>query len=128
MAVETVVLTNKNGERKLVSLIETGAALDAEIKEATERFKLLKEEINELTQGGKKYVTPNGHSLTVSESDKYTDVDPAAAKQALRDKRLGKFFLDVVKVQLTGLAKYLSETELNELREKVGSTRRLSFR
>lgn len=107
-------------------LVSKGAELDKEIKRLTTELSDIKEKMTTWKTG--KYITSSGSSVTISETDKYSEIDPAAAKQALRDKRLGQFFLKCIKIQVTELGKLLSDVELNSLREKVGKVRKCSFK
>ena len=113
-------------DKHIEFLIDRGTQLSDQIKELTEEFKGIKVELECLPKG--KHKTRNNSQVTISESIKYTDVDPATVKTELRAKRLGKFFMSCVKVNVTTLKKYFSTEELNAVREEKGITRRYSFK
>ncbi len=115
-------------KKKVLSrLINEGAELDVEIKALTARIKEIKGDLTEKMDVGT-YVTEEGHSVTISESPKFSDISPENAKKALREKRLGKNFMGCIKVAITPLKRYLSDQEIGTLREVLAYSRRYSFK
>lgn len=113
-------------DKKLAEKIEEGAKLDAEIKLRQTKLKGIKEDLS--TQKPGKYITEEGRLVTISEAPKYTDIPPETAKKALREKRLGKNFMECIKVVVTPLKRYLSDQEIGTLREVDSYTRKYSFK
>ncbi len=120
------VNTIRVSDPKLAATINKGAELDTEIKWMQEQLKGIKEDLS--TQDPGKYITEAGRSVTISESPKFSDVTPEAAKKALREKRLGKNFMECIKVVITPLKRYLSDQEIGTLREVVDHVRKYSFK
>ena len=114
-------------DKETAQLINAGAKLDEKIKALTKEFKEIKEDLKERLDKGT-YVTKGGRSLTISCSKKYSDIPPEKAKEALRKKRLGRNFLNCVKVNLTELRKLLSDADIKELRVSAGSIIKMSFK
>jgi len=111
---------------KKASLINKGAKIDDEIKRLTAELKKVKEKLNSLEPGS--YLTKEGRAVTISETVQFTDMDPIETKNALKAKRLGKRFYECVKVNVSCIKRYLSDTELNKLREAKGTSRRYCFK
>ena len=114
------------GKEEIEALIIKGVELDTQIKSLSAELNYIKEQLGSFNPG--KFISTTGASVTISETPRYTDISPADAKQALRDKRLGQLFVKCIKVSVTELGKLLSDVELNALRERTGSTRRYSFK
>lgn len=115
-------------DTKVAALIREGAALDTDIKLAQSRLKKIKEKLTKALDKGT-YIDPKSmSSVTISVTPKYSDITPDDAKKALREKRLGKHFHECVKVSVTPLKRYLSDTEISKLREVVGHSERCSFK
>jgi len=107
--------------------IDRGCELNTEIKRLEKEFGILKEKLKEeLTKGT--YVTPKGNSLVIACTKKWSDIPPESAKTALRTKRLGRNFLNCVKVNLASLRKLLTDKEIDALRVAAGSTIKLTFK
>lgn len=111
---------------KTAKLINNGAQLDDELKLLKDELSEVKDDLGFLSAG--KHVTSEGNSVTVSETDVFSEISPESAKMALREKRLGKNFLDCVKVAITPLKRYLSDQELGTLRKVVKQSRRYTFK
>lgn len=122
----TVAQLIKVKERKVANQINTAAELDAEIKLLQMKLASIKDELGGVDPG--KYVTSDGHTVTISESPKFSEITPDAAKKALREKRQGKNFMECIKVAVTPLKRYLSDQEIGTLREVTTYTRRYSFK
>lgn len=118
--------TIKVSDVDMESKIHKGARLDKKIKLLQEQFKGIKEDLSKSKPG--KYITEEGHSVTISETPKYTDIQPETAKKALREKRLGKNFMECIKVVIAPLKRYLSDQEIGTLREVDSYTRKYSFK
>ena len=121
------VKATKVKRKELAKIIDAAANIDAEIKNLKIKLDGYREDLDSDLDPGK-YITTGGHSVTVSETTTYTEIDPTKAKKALKAKRQGKFFPDCVKIALTQLKRYLSDQELEELREVKGTSRRYSFK
>ena len=113
-------------DKKLSAVIDKAAKINSKIKNLEVQLNTIKESLK-ITPTGK-YITNAGHSLTVSETTKFSDISPEKAKKALRDRRQGKFFIECIKVAITPLKRYLSDSEISELREEVGVSRRYTFK
>jgi len=111
---------------EMIELINTGCKLDKLKKDCETRLDGIKTELEVLRLG--KHVTPEGNSVTISETAVYTEIDPEEAKRALREKRLGKSFMECVKVNVTCLKRFLSDQELSSLRTLDKYTRKNSFK
>jgi len=119
----TMLVKDKN----IAKLINEGALLDTEIKKLAKDFKEVKSELDDELDKGT-FVTSKGHALTISCSKRYSDIAPEEAKTALRKKRLGKNFMNCIKVNLTELRKLLTDEEINKLRVAAGNTTKMSFK
>jgi len=114
-------------DKTTIALIEEGHKASTAFKDAEERLRGIKTEL-EYLDAGSSYKTPSGKSVTISNSPVYSAIDPAEAKVALRAKRLGRNFLACVKVNVAFIQRHLSDQEMDTLREVVTHTRKHSFR
>ena len=106
--------------------INNGVTHDREIKRLKTLLTEIKEGMEDLEPA--KYMTPGGNTVTISETPKYTLIAPEDAKKALREKRLGKNFMSCVAVGVTKLKRFLSDQEIECLRDVEEQTRKYSFK
>ncbi len=123
MATRTKVKLSKADEKD----INTGAELNTEIKALTKDLGKLKDKLKGKFGKGI-YQTKKGCAIEITEGISYTDVAPWEAKAKLIEKGLPGAFITCVKIQLTALRKYLNDGEVNSLRDKLGVTKKISFK
>ena len=119
-------MANRLAGKKSV-LVNKGAALDAEIKALQEDLKEVKKELEGYNLEKGTYTTAKGGVLKITETKRFTDVNPIAAHQHMKDQRLGKNFPSVCKIVLKDFKKYCSDDELAELRSEKGISQRWSW-
>lgn len=115
------------GKRAL--LIAEGCKLNKEKKAVEARLKEIKKELEEsgIDMAGT-YTNEAGDSLNISETEKFTDIDPKKVLNWLRKNKLTSQFPDTVKVQITPLKKLVPESVYSKWRSPLDSVLRWSWK
>jgi len=108
-------------------LINEGSDLTDQVKVMNGRLKEIKAILTE-DLGEGTFTTKKGYSLCISSFDKWTDVTPESALNALKKMRLGQRYQEVIKVQITPLKKLIGEARLDDLRAVISKTFRCTFK
>ena len=111
---------------KKALLLAEGCKLNKEIKERNERLSEIKDELD-ITKPGT-YRNEANDELVVSETEQFSDIAPQDVLAYLRKKKMGKRIWECVKVQLTPLRKVIPEDKIDEMRIKLRTTFRYSFK
>jgi len=109
-------------------LLAEACKLDTQKKAAEERIKAIKEELTALGISKGKYKNEAGDSLTIAETEKWTDINPKTVFEYLKKERMLTHFPSTVKVQLTPLKKIVPETVIARWRKPLDPITRWSFR
>lgn len=119
--------TSKISNKQIAELINEGCQLSTEKKEIESRLSEIKALLKEDLEDDGKYTTKENGILEISSRKEYTDINPVKARKALKEKGLAGFYPEVIKVALDPLRKYLSDMEIEELRQIKGVTRIMKF-
>ena len=107
-------------------LLAEASKLNKAKKEIEDRLKKIKILFGPLEKG--KYKNAAGDELTISETLKFTEIDPKKVFAYLKkDKRMSSF-PGTVKVQLTPLKKVIPESVFAKWRKPMDSIMRWSFK
>lgn len=111
-------------------LLAKGCDLDKNIKSQKKELDAIKKKLEKLGSGT--YTNSMGDVMLISETDKFTDIEPITLYEFLKKLRKSKEIFKCVKVQLTPLKKLLSvlgnDDALGKLRKKTGTSCRITFK
>ena len=104
----------------LVTTIDEAGKLDKLIKANTVKLKDLKSQLaDHFKELGSKKEEGTKYKVSFSVTPRYSDISPVACHDLLEARGLGAHILEVVKIQVTPLKKFLSGEEVDSLREKT---------
>ncbi len=118
---KTRILKNKKA-----LLLAEGCKLNKVKKDAEKRLKEIKTEI-ELTDEGT-YKNEAGDQLVISESERFSDIEPKKVLAYLKKMKMTSRFPDVIKIQITPLKKVVPETVIAKWRSPLDPTTRFSWK
>ncbi len=108
------------------ALINEGVELTESKKLLETRLKEIKALLEHMEVGDHK--TSKGSKLSISETDKFSEIDPEELMDFLKSKKQSKRFWVCVKVAITPLRKHVPDNIIKKMRSKVGTTLRFTFK
>lgn len=107
----------------ITAKIDEAGKLDKNLKAMTIRLKELKVDLADyFRETGVKKEEGAKYGVTFSVTPKYSEIDPVECHTLLEQRGHGARLLEVVKIQVTPLKKFLSGEEVDSLRDKTGET------
>ena len=107
-------------------LLKKGVKIKTAIKKLEKELDTVKTKLDIKVKG--KYFNSSDDTLTISEAETYTAVDPHILFKHMKKAKDLKNFWICVKVQLTTLKKYVPENTYNKWRKKGGNTQKWTWK
>ena len=111
---------------KKALLVAEGCKLNKEKKGIDTRLAEIKDELSLKVAGT--YTNEAGDKLVISETEKFTDIQPKSVMNYLKKNKMASRFPETVKVQITALKKLVPETVIQKWRTSLDSTLRWSWK
>ena len=119
-------MTTKLIKGKKALLLAEGCKLNKIKKDAEKRLKEIKIEIDFKKDGT--YKNEAGDELVVSESEKFSDIQPKKVLVYLKKMKMMSRFPEVIKVQITPLKKIIPESTYAKWRTKLDPIIKFSWK
>lgn len=107
-------------------LLAEGAKINTQIKALDKRFKEIKAELGTLPVGT--YENQAKDKLVISETERFTDIDPKKVFDYLKKEKRMASFPGTVKVQITPLKKVIAASVFDKWRKPLDPIKRMSFK
>lgn len=111
--------------RKALLLAE-GCKVKKQMKEAEERLKEIKDEMDLKNPGT--YKNEAGDELVINETEKFSEISPVTVLNYLKKKGMASRFPETVKVQITPLKKVVPESMIDKWRTPLDSILRCTWK